>query len=264
MKYNMKTWLIERLNLLKRIMINVYKTRAEYKIEYVYEMIFVVTEILSISALWLLLAKGNIITEEMSITLIALSIILKLVDSIISLLVIYPPWYAEAGRERLTYMLTKPNLCLHIFSEGVSLSSVSEITISIIAFILIYPFIPNPNIIMFSLFFVIAVFVYAFFNLLGLALSFWYDKIGEAWHDMFWPIIFEAPKYPLWKMGGSARFVLSFMVPVMYIAAYPMLAMKGAVGWDVLIYGLILVLFLYFVLYILFRRGLRRFESVGG
>ena len=252
-------------NRIKRLLICSFKTITEYKIEWVYMVLFALMKIGSISFIWAGLVAGHIISLDTGVELILLSITLSITSSITGVVIPYPYWYANGGRERLTTILPKPHHYIQILSETINLTEIFSLMTYLGLFAILYTLLPEHSLIMYLLFMMISFAVYSFFTLLGLALSFWYDKIGESWFDVLWPLTDEAPKYPLWKIKNVGVMVLfNFIIPIMYISVYPVFALENKVSHYHLITGILIVLVLYTLLHILFKKGLERFESVGG
>jgi ABC-2 type transport system permease protein len=97
------------------------------------------------------------------------------------------------------------------------------------------------------------------------ALSFWWGRIS-AIRNIF-VAFFVTEKVPITIFPATIKFMFTFMLPIIFIATYPVLAVVEftvAESLNIILIESMVAVIWFFIFSLIWKRGIRRFEAYGG
>ena len=160
---------------------------------------------------------------------------------------------------RLDYYLALPRpVLLHVLASRSITSGLGDFTYGVLSFLVARQFAPD-TIARFALSILLATTIFVTFLTLVQSLAFWFGNAAQIGQQATNAMI-TFSIYPTTLFEGGARFILFTIIPAALIGAVPAEFIRSF-SWEALIQLVGAALFLLAFMLVVFRRGLRRYES---
>jgi ABC-2 type transport system permease protein len=180
------------------------------------------------------------------------------------------PWeinglYLKGGFD---YLLTRPlPVTFQLFAHKIGFNGVGNmITALIVLFITIPKCSQNisvTSLLLFFLFFLIALPIKGAIILASNCITFWTKAPGNAFGNLIHNVG-EYSKYPISIYPKAIQFVVSFLVPFAFISFFPAsILLQKENSWKLIILAPLVAAYSIFLSIKLFQKGLKLYESVG-
>ncbi|MCD6279286.1 ABC-2 family transporter protein [Candidatus Micrarchaeota archaeon] len=242
-----------------------FKHNFEYKMDWVFVFLFSLTAVIFSPIFWFLLTGGREFNGWTFMELALLSIIYLTANSCIGFFGLF---IARGDiKRKLTLYMTKPfNTLSYLFLVNLWYPMLFEISIyAISAILIISHYNITVHIVAFLIFFLFSMLVQILLLFIPYLVSlFWYDA-GEDAKSIIWNLLYVS-RNPLDKIKIGNLLLGMVIVPLLFVAVYPVKALTGQMGLDILfIIKISLVILIFgFVEYLLWLIGLKHYESLGG
>lgn len=169
---------------------------------------------------------------------------------------------------KLDYMFVKPiPVLFQLFASKIGLNGIGNIVTAIIVFItaIIHcsTSISAVNIILFLLFFIIALPIKGAIILAANCITFWTKAPGNAFGNLIHNVG-EYTKYPITIYPKSIQFIVTFLVPYGFVSFFPTsLLLNKGLGVKLMWFVPIISAYSIYLSIKLFNKGLSLYESVG-
>ena len=251
-----------------KIILRFFKAAVErynnYKIEYIYSLI-VMLPILFPAIMWyFIVGKGSIAGWTFN-KLLSLSLFYGIFVSFLDSIGFWNVWVWLEREERvgLSSMLTKPiNPLLYVYGINFFPASV----IKLILFIIMLGYLAITNSIELSTQFIIITIlsftsVFLFLSsIIALMLS--YDKSATPLMYIIWNFL-RIGDMPVSSIGGIGSLILTYIIPVAFMAVVPAKALELN-DYSMLLPSFLMVVVMYVLLKLSLWHSMKRFEAVGG
>lgn len=250
--------------LIMRLLLVRFKEHMEYRIEWVFMFLTTLTAMLTGIIFWFMLSNGKGFNGWSYPELILLSTI-GLLSREITYIIGFDPWIRRIMKKKLTVYMTKPVnllgfLCVrHGDTTSLPGMLVSLVTIGLIPIV----YHVNVDIPLFLVFFLLSVFIHIilFFTIFIVAIH-WYDTAEEL-NGYIFNLLFIA-RNPIDSIKTGWLSVVLY--PLLFVSVFPSHAFVGNFTVDHIQLTITFIIFsvIFYIEYLLWKHGLRNYESFGG
>jgi len=160
------------------------------------------------------------------------------------------------------FVLLKPlNPLLYLTLTGFNAASFSGIrNLIIIYFIIFIPFTWHWQLVLLAIYFIILalIILHAIYAICS-ALCFWIVEAQEIVY--FLAHIVEGARYPQSIYSTTARFIFTFIFPIIVIANFPVLSLKGLISWQTIMLTTLTAIIFQIIAHLIWRIGVKRYSS---
>ncbi len=243
------------------------RRHEQYKAKYLQTIVIGISQIILYPLLWYFITdsgKKTLLSWDLN-SLVTLSIIATIANSFMHAIGLNRvwDWYYTEGKIKLTNILTKPiNHLIYIYGINLNLEGILEFLLTLTIFLL-YIYYQQINI---SLEFMISAVlgVATLINTFNILFSLYISHYKEA--RFITSLVNPFLKYtnlPLTETSGILRFTLTFIIPVIFIAAVPasIIELKdpSQIYTEVIVF-----LVTYIASYGSWKYAMKKFDAMGG
>lgn len=174
----------------------------------------------------------------------------------------YEEFLIKFSQGQFDFILLKPiNPLLYLAMSSFNAKSFSFSRYLILIYIIFFiPFAWQlENILISLLIFFCAFIIFHAIYTIVIALSFWFVEVLPFFYHTHY--IIEGSTNPISIFPPTLKFIFTFILPILLIANYPLMALKGLISWPTVILFLLLAAAFELVSYWVWHLGIKRYSS---